>query len=120
MRHTHRPLSRGPLSSLLPSGRTGGGDGPVEGTDGRAGARGGVYQRNALDGEVAGGTSKPARAARDIRAFHSGEDAGYAGYRIDQPGKASGQRVAVGRHEVIEPGGGPWECGREDHAVRDG
>src|ERR1051326_2159938 len=65
-------ISRGRRSSLLSSGRTRGGDGPVEGTYGRAGDR--VEQ--ARDGEAPGGASEPTRTARDGRRFHNGEDSG--------------------------------------------
>src|SRR5207249_1486217 len=114
--------TRYPLSLLLSSGRTRGGDGPVDGADGRAGGRegGGIYQ--AVDGEAPSGTSEPARTARDGRDFHSGEDAGCR-RRTDLPGKASEQRVAVGRHELIRPGGSPGKGkgrGPGVHLVRDG
>src|SRR5437588_8338189 len=63
------------------------GDGPLEGTDGRAGDR--VEQ--ALDGEASGGAREPARTAGDGRGFLDVEDA-TADWR-GLPGKVSGQRV---------------------------
>src|SRR4051794_32373902 len=88
------------------------GDGPLEGTDGRSDDT--VVE--ALDGEAPGGAGEPPRAAGDRRRLHDGDDAG--GRRgTGFAGELGGQRVAVGRGELVVPGRGP---GREVHEVRDG
>ena len=72
--------------------RTGRGDGPLEGPDGRAGDP--VVQ--ALDDEAAGGAREAPGAAGDGRGLHDRDDAGRR-RRTGLSGELGDRLVAVGR-----------------------